>query len=1464
MVRRSLGAALWFFAGLLACFLGALSALVGTGAGRELLARVTEESLADALDGSVAVGDIGGTLITSLTLTDLRLFDRDSSLVVWLPHAELSYNPFDLAAGRIVLLALDLRRPLFNLQQYPDGRLNLKEVLRLGRPSTEDGPERPSPLIMFRNVAIDRGELILQERDEPSPDDSLHEISEPGPGERLRVRRFAGIDARLNLLRLSSPRESGILAEIRHLALASSDPGFRLLGAHGRLLVMGDSLDADLDNVRLPGSSLAARGRVRWPSDTVLYNLDLAVDSATLEDFRFIDARFPEGAVLGGDLLVRSRTARILEVRLDPVDVVYHGGALSGRATAISAAGEGLVALRHVDLVTTELDLELARPFLDSLPFAGRLSGRTVADGRMDALGLQVEWVFRDSLVEGWPVTRVRGRGEVNLEHPDGLAFHEFAIDLGEFDLASVRRLIPAFLLLGTLDANGRIEGPYTNAQFDGSLRHRHAGPAASIVHGTLRIDNRTDTLGVFADVVADSLVFEELAASFPGLPLAGAVRGPIRLAGRVDRLDTHFELTSANGGTVRGDGFLTLVPPHYGARDFVLDGRDVSLARWIARAPRSRISARVAGSFDADSAVAPTGRVTALLEPSMLAGALLDSGTAVVRFADEQVIVDSLRVVQAGLVTTGRGGLSWTRPTRGSLALELESDTLAALDSLVRWVGERTGSPPELLADPIEGAARASVLLSGAFDSLAVEARVEGQALAWRDLAVTRGDAALRWQPGTVPGIALDVTLDSLAWNDLGFGAASAAVAGTMDSLTWFARSRIGDLSAFLGGGRLRQERDSAGTATLAVDVDSLAVLVPGGVWFLSQDVRAVVSDSVTSVSTLTLSKADGAGRLTIEGNLPRRGYGNASVQLESFPVQALYGLLQRDTAGVGGSLTATVSVEGSRIAPVYQGSFSLAEGAFGQFHTPFVDGTVTYRDRRLDGDLHLWRSGQQIMTVAAHLPLDLSLVQVPTRQLPESLSVRALADSVDLSLLEAVTPLVRQVRGGLTADFGIRGTWEAPRLSGEVRIVDAGAFIPSVNVRYDEISGQFRLSGDTIGVTALTLRGGEGRAEVTGSVRLASLNRPLLALDIEANEFRALDLRGLISVTASGRLALRGPVFGAELTGRGTVTSGVWYFADLVRKRVVNIDAPWATILIDTSLAATIRRQRLGPEFQSVFLDSLRIQDLNLAMGSDVWLRSNEANIQLTGTVRASKRGSDYLLTGTLQAPRGVYRLTIGPVTRDFTVTQGTVRYFGTPDLNAELDIEARHVVHPVQTQTGRADDVAITAHIGGTLLVPRLTLEAEGRELAQTEIISYLLFGQPSVELAGDQGASQQALVRSALASVYGELERTLVSDLGVPLDYVEIRPSNPAAPWEGTRFAAGWQLGEKTFLVLKAGFCAGQQIEVTKALGASLQFRISPEVRAEASFEPVFLCGATGQTAISQNQQAGFDLLWERRY
>jgi translocation and assembly module TamB len=147
-------------------------------------------------------------------------------------------------------------------------------------------------------------------------------------------------------------------------------------------------------------------------------------------------------------------------------------------------------------------------------------------------------------------------------------------------------------------------------------------------------------------------------------------------------------------------------------------------------------------------------------------------------------------------------------------------------------------------------------------------------------------------------------------------------------------------------------------------------------------------------------------------------------------------------------------------------------------------MDGIVDYRNKRLNGEVHLWRSGQQILNVTAHLPLDLALVPVAQRQLPDTLSVQARADSVDLGVLAAVTTTVRQVEGVFNADLGIGGTWEAPRLRGGLQIGNAAATIPALNVRYTNLNGGLSLRGDTIrvdSITAVSDRGSRGAERAT-----------------------------------------------------------------------------------------------------------------------------------------------------------------------------------------------------------------------------------------------------------------------------------------------------------------------------------------------------------------------------------------------
>jgi translocation and assembly module TamB len=536
---------------------------------------------------------------------------------------------------------------------------------------------------------------------------------------------------------------------------------------------------------------------------------------------------------------------------------------------------------------------------------------------------------------------------------------------------------------------------------------------------------------------------------------------------------------------------------------------------------------------------------------------------------------------------------------------------------------------------------------------------------------------------------------------------------------------------------------------------------------------------------------------------------------------------------------------------------SLQMRNAVFNEYRTPLVEATVAYRGRRVTGQLSTYRMGDRIVEVGVELPMDLSLRSASRRRLPGPLSVRARASDVDLALLSAVSPLIRQTEGRLTADLGIEGTWEEPRLTGRLDIRDGAATLPALGVRHRAVHAAISLAERVIRVDSLSAESGAGVASASGTVRLEGLTRPVLDLRIRARDFRALDIPDFLTLVTSGEVTLQGPVFGAVLTGTGTIPRGTVHFADIVQKNVVDLTD--TLLALDTASAAALRAGHLGPDFQNRFLDSVRIRDLELTMGGDVHLRSSEADIFLEGRVLVQKEADRYRLDGTLRTPRGTYQLTVGPTIRKpFTVTRGEVRYFGTTDLNAALDIDARH-----QLRGQRGENVVVFVHVGGTLLAPQLTLTSDVEPpLTNEEIISYLVIGAPNVQSGRSVGRyGVEESISTLTAQVTGQLSSQLMGDLGVPLDYLEIRPQFGLSGVEATEVAVGRQISDRWFVKLNPRFCSKQAF-TAQNLGGSLEFRMSREWSFLASADPVEVCSVTA--AGVGRLQLGFDLLWEKRF
>lgn len=1451
--------------GSVAAVFGVVTALILTPPGRDLLAREVSSELSQVLLGSVQVGSISGSFLYDLTLDGLVVRDTSGVLLADLPHVRVGYRVPNFFARRFVLARLEVDRPTLQLVKHRSGRMNYEEVLRLGGHGGGT-----SPLIEFREVQVRDGTLRIllpwspparlkteQQRDSALTAERarLGRVIESGPEGLRRVINVADLTASFARLRISTPDHKPFTADIDTLAARVSDPQLVLRDGAGRVRLAGDSVVFSLRRGALPHTRFTGGGAVTWPHDTTLYDFQVVAPQASLVDLRWISPNFPD---LAGRAVVaaRSETGARTAFVVTNLHLARGPTRVDGQLTAIDDRLRGL-GVRDLRLSHTALDLDELRPFVPDLPFFGTLSGTTSASGYLDALTVRMDWQFADEEVAGRPVTHIVGEGGISAGPGKGLAFHDLTVTESDIDLGTVRRLVPAVILQGRLAATGTLNGPLRDVTFEGTARHRDGNGPPSELEGTVHLDTRRDTLALVTDVALQPLSFDGIRRAFPSLASRGSLTGRVRLNGTLAHLAVDASL-SGEIGTLEARGGATVEPPRWGAKDLELGFQRLDLAALRGTGPTTSLNGALRVTGVTDTARAPDGDFDLTLGPGRVRDLRLDTLRARGSVHDSLITLDTLEGRIARVAARGRGTLGWSQPHQGRMAFDLQADSLGGFDSLLTaWTGLSRDTAHD--AVPLGGAARGSLTLARSLDSLDIAGSFEGKGLAWSTLRAPAAIGAFTYVGGRRPVITAAFGVDSLAMRERVFRRLGLQARGHTDSLEWNGAVAVGNEvpSRLVGGGRWWHHSKDQQFA-----VDTFEARLAERIWRLDAPAVITFSDSAPSLTPVTLETDDGSGRLTVAGRPPATAPGALRLDAFGIGLRDVYGLLQRDTTGVGGAFGFTLDVGGTARDPVIGGNARVEDAVVRQARVPFAHVILGYKDRRLTAHAGLIHTGTELFEVNAELPMDLGFTGVKQRLLDGPISVRARADSADLSLLEAVITGIQDVEGQFVAGAEIKGTWAKPQISGFVNVTHGAMTIPGIGVRYGAILGRGELRGDSLLVPYALVTSGGGTLQITGGVRFDSLSRPLLNLDLEANRFQALSIRNFLDLTASGQVQLRGPALNATATGRATVNEGVFYFADLINKQVINLEDPTIADLVDTSL---VRRANLGSGIQNRFLDSLTVNDLQLTMGPGVFLRSTEANIQLAGRLSVNKIRREYRPVGTLDAVRGTYALKIGPVTRDFTVDSGSVRYFGTPDLNAELNIAARHVVRTVRTN----EEIPVVALITGTLFSPKLSLESPVRPpIPETDLASYLVFGAPASDAVA---AGQQTALQSALAAFSSEVERFLISDLGVPIDYVEFQPGISAGGGGAvSRFAFGWRVGSKSFVTLNAGFCGGTNQSNTfgaQNFGASFEYRFSRSWRFQTSFEPTFTtCSVAGYNPYLSTSpyQVGADVFWEREF
>lgn len=1477
--------------------IGVVGIGVGTDPGREQIRGLIQRELAGRVNGTIHVGKVSGGLLRGFTLDSFAIRGPDDSILVSTGRVTVQYDPRDLLDRRILLRNVDVEHPLVRLEQYAAGGWNFQRIFKSGGRATPNVPGRDfGDFVVLDSVRVRNGTFLWVR---PwSPDDTLSgakrdsaiRVNVADPNREIRragarfthTYRWSRISGFLPHVRIAHPDSArfGQRAIIEDLRVEELEPPFSFRNGRGVVRKQGDTVFINVNHFDLPSSWGRANGRIWWGSDLpVRVDVHLDGDSVALRDVAWVYPTLPREGGGRTKLRIRNNPANLhdFQYELTELDVRSTKSRLLGAMTFL--VGGPVLVVKDVDLRAAPVNFDLLRTLAGG-PFSADWQGDLIGYAKGPGGPLthfvvdESNLTWRDTHVRG-AVSRFGGRGELDILYPAFTKFHGFDVSVASLDLRSILCLFPDFLRIGgTVAGTATLDSSWLDVRFSkADVTHRNGPGDPSRVTGSGRVTWGEEFMTYDLDVSAEPVSLTMLSRAYP-LHLKGLMTGPVHASGTSDSLEFKADLQGAAGRITyegRVDAYPLSIAAFGGGR---VEGLSFGQLVDHPKAPPGWITGgydlRVRG--DTNDLGTLQGNASLAVERAEYDGTRLFPSRIVARFADGRIHMDTLRVESVAASITASGALGLTEKVRDSLHYHVAVDSLGGLRP---WITRFTGTPTQGVPDSLAGTVTVLGVARGSMASLDVSGFVRGSNMyvgreAGRDvtgsyditdvLHAPTGTASVRFQALSLGGVALDT-----------LGASMRLADGRSGEFTIGALGRNGATAAAAGDMAIHQDRSDIIVRQVSLGTDSSR-------WSLRAPAHVAMLGSGFSIDSLVLARNKGGGRMELQGIVPDSGRARILFRADSIPLYDIGYIAQLRTP-LAGVANVTMQGAGTRQSPVMNAQAMLHDVRYGGLQAQRVQGTAEYVNNRAEVSLDLARHGRDALFARGSLPIALSYFGA--EPLEDSLRGSIRTDEASFDIVEALIPGLSNATGSLVANLDIAGTWSHPDVAGGLKVEKGEVTIEPLGVRVRGVEIDLGLFGAKDSMAVRRMVGWSGTSagdsvSIRGYIGYREMDNPLFNLRLDARTFHALDKRTLARLDVSTEpngIRLRGPLHGATLTGGVVVDRGAIFLPDpeLARKQRVDLSAAF----LDT----TARSRRLMPRASSRLMESLLLDDVHVTLGDEAWLRSREANIKLGGSLTVARVRSRRttavsigsldvadsiryvpLLDGELRAERGTYTLVLGPVLqREFQVEGGSITFYPVEDFAPELNISA---LHTVRTQTGSGNaELRIRVRLTGPLYPnPIVGLEsAESFPLSQSDLVSYLIFGQPNFELA-DAGQDYMKLAAQTLfPSAQSWATNSLRGWLGSTADIVQLHPGTVDASkvaqgtqldafqdfiWS-TRLGTEKQLTQNVFVSLSTGICQLSGLGTSdqsawegwrESLSGKIEWRLSRDASIKAGKEP----------------------------
>ena len=1444
-----------------------------TGRGQDLALRTVLDRVRSSLAGElIVVGVRSGTLLTGATLTGVRLDAADGRRFLTADSVVIRYSLLSAIFGGSPVRSTTLWGADIEISQHSPGQAMNLDLLLADGDDDDDASASPPRSLGLGHIAIRQGQARVRT---PATGSTRARIVTGPQGQRLRELSFDDLD--LDVEEVVLTPGAPVAFEARLASFSSSiaivdqplvvreifgvatfgDQGLRVTDAAFRL--PRSLLEGDLTfgpNRRSGGWSLSA---------------DLTTDGwGDLSDVEWIDTRIPEGRFRGRAALTVADGLELdlggLEVELEASSAVFDGG--------VTFADR--MSLRGMEVTASPISLSRLEPWIGrTLPLDGWLSGQATFTGTLDDITTEGHVTLVPTGYGGGPVT-ADFAGAIHRGIDPGAT--DFSARATSLNYTVLEAFWPELSWEGTGSGTVRLDGRLdTGLSVEGDFEHlsRASVESAVGVRGLVRRADGDELISEL-DVELRPLALELLAETAPELGLQGELVGPVRIDGPWSELSFVADLAT-RGGRLGLEGTIDANDPAsgYALRILADSVAPAMLSTRLTNGTMWTGEVVVDGSgFSPDSA-----RLSATLAMrDSRAGALrVDTIAAQIRIEDGVLITDSLHADIGGVTLDGRGRFGLLEGRWGASRLDFTAPSLVGLRSWLMGIGDSIlvqdglseldreflraqGIEPDTLPNAndvrLEGTVAGAASISGAIDNF--------------DLGVIVEVAEGRYKQNEVDSARVAFTANGLPAFTGSWQIGASANGILLEGREFEQGGFEADMFAMDGEGRIEivrrpgEQYRAVGSFSIdsvggEVDVSEASVQIEDRLWRLTRPARVAWDEATVVVDSVEVARgAPDPMHMIVNGTLTRGGESDFRLFVEGLHIDEVLHVTQVDEVAIGGHVNADLSISGTASAPQIDGTFQIDGPSYGSTQLTRISGSIVYDALRASVDLEGHDGIRPVLSASGSLPLDLRLAQVEQRVLDAPMDVRVRADSLDAAIALSYLSTLEGVVGWVSGDVTIRGTPESPEPEGLITLSNAAWTIEEIGVRHAQVNGELRLRPDRTVDVALSTRG-NGFSEVGGTVLLEPVRDPELDLDFTFGQFLAVsrpDVEGLIS----GRVNLGGSYRRPVASGELTVDEGVIYVDELQRAvGVVDLSDPFLFdigLAVDTTALAT---QPLLAGFGNPFFDNLRV-DVDLSVPRGSWLRSVETNVEMSGDllVRYDRSAGDFVLIGELEAVRGSHQV----LGRTFELDVGTVSFIGRPGLNPDLDILA-------SSRIRRPNDapIDVNAQVGGTLVRPVVTLSSEEAGMAQEDLVSYLIFGQPSgalgrgalVDANRGLGASAVGAGLTFVGGFAGRLGSVLAQE--VPLiDYVSFQQGSTVdfeTLGREAQLEVGWYAGDDVFVILVLRPGTEEQNQVP---GVRVEWALTDDYNVEGFMEDRFLRSGSSSFATSSGLSDSDRRIW----